>query len=84
VHGPTTRSRAQRLNHLINSFLCSSANDLKDRLLPNDLTVVRNQGVDHEGHVGYQEGLGVPREHVQQGGDTIQFGVTESDFESDL
>jgi hypothetical protein len=25
-------------------------------LLPNDLIVVRNQGVDHEGRMGHQEG----------------------------
>jgi hypothetical protein len=52
VHGPITRSRAQRLNHQVNSFLCSPANDLEDILLPNDLIVIRNQGVDYGGHVG--------------------------------
>jgi hypothetical protein len=48
VHGPITRSRAQWLNHYIKSFLCSSSNDLVDRLLPNDLIVIRNQGMDME------------------------------------
>jgi hypothetical protein len=42
-------------------FLCSSANDLENRWLPNDLIVIRNQGVDHGGHVGHQEGAGDPR-----------------------
>jgi hypothetical protein len=42
VHGPIMRSRAHRLNHQINSFLCSSVNDLENRLLPNDLIVIRN------------------------------------------
>jgi hypothetical protein len=51
-------------------------------LLPNDLIVVRNQGVDHGGHVGHQVGAGEPKEHIQQGGESIQFGVMESDFES--
>jgi hypothetical protein len=63
-------------------LLCSSANDLDDRLLPNDLIFIRNQEVDHGGHVGPQEDAGEPREHAQQGGEPIQFGVTESDFES--
>jgi hypothetical protein len=82
VHGPNMRSWAQPLNHQVNSFLCSSANDREDRLLPNDLIVIRNQGVDHGGHVGPQEGAGEPREHTQQGAEPIQFGVTESNFES--
>jgi hypothetical protein len=45
------RSRAQQLHHQVNSFLCSSVNDLENRLLPNDLIVIKNQGVDHGGHV---------------------------------
>jgi hypothetical protein len=77
------RSRAQRLNHQVNSFLCSSAKDLDNRLLPNNLIVIRNQGVDHGGHVGHQEGV-EERKHAQQGGDPIQSRVTESDFESNL
>jgi hypothetical protein len=38
--------------------------------------------VDYGGHVGHQEGAGEPRKHVQQGGGPIQFGVQESNFES--
>jgi hypothetical protein len=76
------RSRAQQLRHQVNSFICFSANDLENRLLPNDLIVIRNQGVDHRGNVGYQEGAGEPRKHTQQGGGPIQFRVQESDFES--
>jgi hypothetical protein len=52
-----------------------SANDLENRWLPNDLIVIRNQGVDHGGYVGHQEGAGDPRKHVQQGGGTSQFGI---------
>jgi hypothetical protein len=55
------RSRAQQLRCQVNSFLCSSANDLENRLLPNDLIVIRNQGEDHGGHVGHQEGAGEPK-----------------------
>jgi hypothetical protein len=41
------RSRAQQLRRQVNSFLCSPANDIENRWLPNDLIVIRNQGVDH-------------------------------------
>jgi hypothetical protein len=40
--------------------------------------------VDHEGHVGHQEGAGDPRKHAKQGGVPSQFRVQESDFESNL
>jgi hypothetical protein len=62
--------------------LCSSANDLENRWLPNDLIVIRSQGVDPGGHVGHQEDDGDPRKHAQQGGGQSQFGVQESNFES--
>jgi hypothetical protein len=66
VQGPIARSRAQQLCREVISFLCSSANDLENRLLPNDLIVIRNQRVDHGGLVGHQEGAGESRKHTQQ------------------
>jgi hypothetical protein len=84
VHGPIMRSRAQQLRRQVNLFLCSSTNDLENRWLPNELIVIRNQGVDHGGHVGHQEGVGDPRKHTQQGRGASQFRVQESDFESNL
>jgi hypothetical protein len=42
IFDPMTRSRAQQLNHQVNSFLCSSAYNIESRLLPNDLIVLRN------------------------------------------
>jgi hypothetical protein len=51
-------------------------------MLPNDLIVIRNQGVDYGGHAGNQEGAREPRKDAQQGGGPSQFGVQESDFES--
>jgi hypothetical protein len=51
-------SQAQQLYRQVNSFLCSSANDLENRLLPNDLIVIRNQGVDHREHAGHQDCAG--------------------------
>jgi hypothetical protein len=81
LHGPITRSRAQQRCRQVNSFFCSSANDLENRLLPNDLIVIRNQGVDHGEHAEHQEGAGEPRKHAQHGGSPCQFGIQESDFE---
>jgi hypothetical protein len=69
------RSRAQQLCRQVNSFLCLSANDLENRLLPNNLIVIRNQRVDHEEHVGHQEGAGDPRKHAQHGRNPSQFGI---------
>jgi hypothetical protein len=60
ILGPITRSRAQQLNHQVNSFLCSSAYNIESRLLPNDLIVLRNQGEDHGGQTEHQEGAGEP------------------------
>jgi hypothetical protein len=60
MQGPITRSGAQQLRCQVNLFLCSSANDLENRWLPNDLIIIRNQGVDHGGHVGHQDGAGDP------------------------
>jgi hypothetical protein len=40
------------LRHILNKvnlFLYSCDNDLENRLLPNDLVVIMNQGVDHGG-----------------------------------
>jgi hypothetical protein len=84
LQGPITRSRAQQLRHQVKSFLCSSTNDLENRLLPNDLIAIRNQGVDHGEHAGHQEGAKEPRKHAQHGGSPSQFGIQEFDFESNL
>jgi hypothetical protein len=80
ILGPITRSRAQQLNHQVNSFLCSSAYNIKSRLLPNDLIALRNQGEDHGGQMEHQEGAGEPRRRTREGGEPIQFRIAE--FES--
>jgi hypothetical protein len=78
------RSRAQQLCRQVNLFLCSSANDLENRLLLNDLIVNRNQGVDHREHVGHQKGAGEQKKHAQHGENPSQFRIQESDFKSNL
>jgi hypothetical protein len=64
LQGLIMTSQAQQLRHQVNLFLCSSANDLENRLLPNDLIVIRNQVVGHDEHVRHQEGVGEPRKHA--------------------
>jgi hypothetical protein len=71
ILGPIIRSRAQQLNHQVNSFLCSSAYNIESRLLPNDLIILRNQGEDHGGQTEHQEGAGEPRRCAREGGEPI-------------
>jgi hypothetical protein len=71
LQGSIMRSRAQQLCRQLNSFLCSSANDLENRLLSNDLIIIR----DHKEHTGHQEGAEEPRKHAQRGGSPSQFGI---------
>jgi hypothetical protein len=80
ILGLITRSRAQQLNHQANSFLCSSAYNIKSRLLPNDLIILINQGEDHGGQMEHQKGVGEPRRRAREGGKPIQFKIAE--FES--
>jgi hypothetical protein len=77
---PITGSRAQQLNHHVNSFLWSSAYIIESRLLPNDLIVLRNQGEDDGGQTEHQEGAIEPRRRAREGGEPIQFKIAE--FES--
>jgi hypothetical protein len=55
IQGPITRARAPQLHLEVSSFLSTSTYDFKNRLLPNDYIVIRNQGEDQEIH---GEGLG--------------------------
>jgi hypothetical protein len=77
ILGPITRSRAQQLNHQVNSFLCSSIYNIESRLLPNDLIALRNQREDHGGKMEHQECVREPRRRAQEGGEPIQFGIAE-------
>jgi hypothetical protein len=75
ILGPTTRSRAQQVNHQVNSFLCSSVYNIENQLLSNDLIVLRNEGEDHGGQAEHQEGAGELRRRAREGGEPIQFGI---------
>jgi hypothetical protein len=84
IHGPITRSRAQQLNHQVNSFLCSSAYNIESRLLPNDLIVLRNPGKDHGGQTEHQEGVGEPMRRAREGDEPIQFEIIEFESNSEF
>jgi hypothetical protein len=84
ILGPITLSRAQQLNHQVNSFLCSSAYNIESRLLPNDLIVLRNQGKDHGGQTEHQEGSGEPMRRAREGGKPIPFGNTKFESNSEF
>jgi hypothetical protein len=80
ILGPLIQSRAQQLNHQVNSFLCSSAYNIEYRLLTNNLIILRNHGEDNGGQMEHQEGAGEPSRRAREGGEPIQFGIIE--FES--
>jgi hypothetical protein len=81
---PIIRSRAQQLNHQVNSFLCSSGYNIESRLLPNDLILLSNQGKDHGGQTEHQEGTREPMRHAREGGEPIQFRITEFESNSEF
>jgi hypothetical protein len=83
IVGPITRSRGQQLNHQVNSFLCPSTYNIESGLLPNDLIILRNQVDDHGGQMEYQEGAGEPRRRAREGGEPIQFGIVEFEYNSE-
>ena len=78
IAGPITRARARQLNKQVSSFLCNSFNDFEDRLLPNDVIVLRNhredQGTLEGGLGGGEDPFGRP---IQDG------GLTHDEFETD-
>jgi hypothetical protein len=80
ILSPITQSRAQQLNHQVNSFFCSTTYNIESRLLPNDLIVLRNQEEDHGGQMEHQESGGELRRRAREGGEAIQFGIAK--FES--
>ena len=78
IEGPITRARARQLNHQVSSLLCNSFNDFEDRLLPNDIIILRNYGEDQralEGGLGGGEG--------QEGRPSQVGGPIHTKFETD-
>ena len=77
IQGPITRARARQLNLQVSSFLSTSFCSFENRLLPNDLIMIRNHGEDLE-----VLGEGLRGAQVQQGRSNHVGGPTQADFES--
>ena len=50
IQGLITRARARQLNLEVSSFLSNSFCEFENRLLPNDLIILRNEGEDLQVH----------------------------------
>jgi len=77
IQGPITRARARQLNLQVSSFLSNVYCESENRLLPNDLIVLRNKGEDQQ---GCGEGLGGVED--QQGRPDQDGGPNRFDFVS--
>ena len=72
-----TRARMRQLNLEVSSFLSDHFHTFANRLLPNDVILLRNSGEGHEGFRGHGGG-----EDDQQGRPTGTGGPVQHDFES--
>ena len=77
MQGPMTRARMRQLNLEVSSFLSNPFHTFENRLLPNDVILLRNIGEHHEECGGRSGG----RED-QQGCPTQAGGLVQLDFES--
>ena len=77
MQGPMTRARMRQLNLEVSSFLSDPFHTFENRLLPNDVILLRNIGEGHEG----LRGCG-GCEDDQQGRPTGTEGPVQHDFES--
>jgi hypothetical protein len=48
IQGPITRAHARQLQYQVKSFLSSTPCQLQDRLLPNEILIVSNEGQAYE------------------------------------
>jgi hypothetical protein len=49
IQGPIKRACACQLQHQVKSFLSPTPCQLQERLLPNEILIVRNEGQAYEG-----------------------------------
>ena len=77
MQGPMTRARKRQLNLEVSSFLSDTFHTFENRLLPNDVILLRNIGEGHEGLRGRGG-----HEDDQQGRPTETRGPIQQDFES--
>ena len=77
MQGPMTRARMRQLNLEVSSFLSDPFHTFENRLLPNDVILLRNIGEGHEGLRGRGGGV-----DDQQGRSTETGGPVQHDFKS--
>jgi hypothetical protein len=66
IQGPITRVCACQLQYQVKSFLSSTPLQLQDRLLPNEIFNVRNEGQAYEGLKNQLGGAQGPRQGAGQ------------------
>jgi hypothetical protein len=66
LQAPITRGKAHQLTQELNSYQCSPIHEIENRLVLNDVIVLRNE---EKGHQGCDMG---PRERAQQAGSRTQ------------
>ena len=77
MQGPMTRARMRQLNLEVSSFLSDPFHTFENRLLPNDVILLRNIGEGQEGLRGRGGG-----DDDQQGRPTQAGGPVQHEFES--
>ena len=77
MQGPMTRARKRQLNLEVSSFLSDPFHTFENRLLPNDVILLRNIEYGHERLRGRGGG-----DDDQQGRPTETEGPVQHDFES--
>jgi hypothetical protein len=75
MQGAITRAKAHQLIQQVNLFLCSFIHEFENRLLLNDVIVLRNQGKEHGGLMEHQGCDGRPRGSAQHVGSRVQLGA---------
>ena len=77
MQDPMTQAQIRQLNLVVSSFLSDHFHTFKNKLLPNDIILLRNIGEGHEGLRGRGGG-----DYYQQGRPTETRGLVQHDFES--
>ena len=77
IQGPMTQARMRQLNLEVSSFLSNPFHTFENRLLPNDVILLRNTEEGHEELGGSCGGA-----EDQQGRTTQAEGLVQLDFES--
>ena len=73
IQGPITRARARQLNLQVSSFLSNVYCESENRLLPNDLIVLRNKGENQKGRGEGLDGMEDQQERLDQDGGPNRF-----------